>query len=135
MARRRQTSTRRNLTCLKHADQPLLGNGRKYFLHLLTREELVARGMPAHKANLVIKAYPVLVLSNEWLEELYCSSCGQKNWYHLLKTAEGTINLKIAHRSLWSMVGNVDPIVPNPTVSEFTRREANRNREQKRIFE
>ena len=132
-ARRRPNG--RQLACPKHADQPLLGNGRKYFLHLLTSEELVARGMPAGKAKLVINAYPVLVLSNEWLEELYCARCGQKRWYHLIKAADGAFNLRLACRDLWSQVAHVDPIVPNPTVGEFTRREARRHRDQKRLFE
>jgi hypothetical protein len=31
--------------------------------------------MQAKTARLVINAYPVLVLSNEWLEELFCEQC------------------------------------------------------------
>jgi len=104
--RPRRRPTGRQLACPKHPDQPLLGNGRKYFLHLLTSEELVARGMPAGKAKLVINAYPVLVLSNEWLEELYCASCGQKRWYHLIKAADGAINLRLASRDLWSQANS-----------------------------
>ena len=133
--RRQRTPSGRQLACPKHPDQPLLGNGRKYYLHLLTSDELVARGMPAGKAKLVINAYPVLVLSSEWLEELYCASCGQKRWYHLTKSADGAINLRLAPRDLWGQVAHVDPIVPNPTVGEFTRREARRHRDQKRMFE
>jgi len=133
--RRRRTPTGRKLACPRHLDQPLLGNGRKYYLHLLTSEELVARGMPAGKAKLVINAYPVLVLSSEWLEELYCASCGQKRWYHLTKAPDGAISLRLASRDLWGQVAHVDPTVPNPTVGEFTRREARRHRDQKRMFE
>ena len=133
--RRRRASIGRQLACPKHPDQSLLGNGRKYFLHLLTPEELVARGMAAGKAKLVINAYPVLVLSSEWLEELYCASCGQKHWYHLTKAPDGAISLRLAPRDLWRQVAHVDPIVPNPTVGEFTRREARRHRDQKRMFE
>jgi hypothetical protein len=133
--RRRRAPTGRRLTCPKDPDQPLFGNGRKYYLHLLTREELVARGMAAGKAKLVINAYPVLVLSSEWLEELYCASCGKKRWYHLTKAADRTISLRLASRDLWGQVAHVDPIVPNPTVGEFTRREARRHRNQKRMFE
>ena len=133
--RRRRTPSGRKLACPRHLDKPLLGNGRKYFLHLLTSEELVARGMPAGKAKLVINAYPVLVLSSEWLEELYCASCGQKRWYHLTKAPDGAISLRLAPRDLWGQVAHVDPIVPNPTVGEFTRREARRHRDQKRMFE
>jgi len=131
----RRRPSGRKLACPRHPDQPLLGNGRKYYLHLLTSEELVARGMPAGKAKLVINAYPVLVLSSEWLEELYCSSCGQKRWYHLTKAPDGAISLRLAPRDLWGQVAHVDPIVPNPTVGEFTRREARRHRDQKRMFE
>jgi hypothetical protein len=112
-----------------------LGNGHKYYLHLLTSEELVARGMPAGKAKLVINAYPVLVLSSEWLEEIYCASCGQKRWYHLTKAPDGTISLRLAPRDLWRQVAHVDPIVANPTVGEFTRREARRHRDNKRLIE
>ena len=133
--RRRRAPTGRQLACPKHPDQPLLGNGRKYYLHLLTCEELVARGMAAGKAKLVINAYPVLVLSSEWLEELYCASCGQKRWYHLTKAPDGATSLRLAPRDLWGQVAHVDPIVPNPTVVEFTRREARRHRDQKRMFE
>ena len=134
-ARRRRVSKARLIDCPLHSDQRLLGNGRKYFLHLQTSEQLVARGMPARKAKLVIIAYPVLVLSNEWLEELYCASCGQKRWYHLTKAPDGAISLRLAPRDLWTQVAHVDPIVPNPTVGEFTRREARRHRDQKRMFE
>ena len=133
--RRRRAPTGRQLACPKHPDQPLLGNGRKYYLHLLTSEELVARGMPGGKAKLVIKAYPVLVLSSEWLEELYCASCGLKRWYHLTKAPDGAISLRLAPRDLWGQVAHVDPIVANPTVGDFTRREARRHRDQKRLFE
>jgi len=49
------------VTCSQH----LASNGRKYDLYLFTSEKLVARGMPAGKAKLLINAYPVLVLSSE----------------------------------------------------------------------
>jgi hypothetical protein len=43
---------------------------------MLNLEQLKARGMSDKRARLVINAYPVLVLSNEWLEQLYCPQCG-----------------------------------------------------------
>lgn len=125
----------RALLCPTHPEERLLGQGRKYFLHLLTSEQLTARGMPAGKARLVIQAYPVLVLSNEWLEEFYCSSCGQNRWYHLNRLADGSIALRVAPRDLWSQVAHVDPIVPNPSVGEFTRRQARRHSGQRRLFD
>ena len=76
--RRKQRSRpkRRELFCPAHPDQLIQGNGRKYFLHLLQPEQLQQRGISAKKAQLIINAYPVLVLSNEWLEELFCPQCG-----------------------------------------------------------
>jgi hypothetical protein len=53
----------------------------------------------------------------------------------ITKAPDGAISLRIAHRDLWSQVAHVDPSVPNPTVGEFTRREARRHRDQKRMFE
>ena len=38
---------------------------------MLQPEQLQQRGIPAKKAQLIINAYPVLVLSNEWFEELF----------------------------------------------------------------
>jgi len=74
--RKRRRSKSRELFCPKHPEQRIEGNGKKYFLHLLTPEELRARGMSDKKARLVINAYPVLVLTNEWIEELFCPQCG-----------------------------------------------------------
>jgi hypothetical protein len=36
--------------------------------------------MSHKRALLVIEDYPVLVLSNEWLEELFCPQCGSSRW-------------------------------------------------------
>ena len=41
--------------------------------------------MPHKTAQLVIQAHPVLVLSNEWLEELFCPQCGSSRWCHIAK--------------------------------------------------
>ncbi len=44
-----------------------------------------------------------------------------------------------APRDLWEQVAHVDPVVSNPTVSDFTRREARRHRQKradgKRLFD
>jgi hypothetical protein len=123
---------RRELFCPKHPDQRIEGNGKKYFLHLLTQEELRARGMSDKKAKLVISAYPVFVLSNEWLEELFCPQCGTSSWCHVVKHDRINHTVEWAPRELWMQVAHVDPLMPNPSVSEFTRR-ASRQLTQKRV--
>ena len=124
--RRRSRSRRRELFCPAHPEQRIEGNGRKYFLHLLSPEQLKGRGMSDKKARLVINAYPVLVLSNEWLEELFCPQCGTSHWCHVVKHNRVEHSVRWAPRELWQQVAHVEPLVANPTVSEFTRREAHR---------
>ena len=123
----RQRSRKRELFCPAHPQQRVEGNGQKYFLHLLTPEELKARGMSDKKAQLVINAYPVLVLTNEWLEELFCPKCGGNRWCHVVKHDRVNHTVRWAPRELWEQVAHVDPIVANPTVSEYTRRESRRH--------
>lgn len=122
--KRRSPRRRRFLACPVHPAEPLLGNGQKYFLHLLTSEQLQQRGMAARKARLVIQAYPVLVLSNEWLENLYCRCCEQLRWCHVVRQPDGSHQVSWASRDLWQQVAHVDPSTVNPSVSEFSRREA-----------
>ena len=124
--RRNRRPGRRKLCCPAHPDQRIEGNGKKYFLHLLSPEELKARGMPHKSAQLVIQAYPVLVLSNEWLEELYCPQCGSIRWCHITRIDRVVHHVRWAPRELWQQVAHVDPTSPNPSVSEYTRRSARR---------
>ncbi len=123
---------KRQLFCPAHPEQPIEGNGRKYYLHLLQPEQLQQRGISAKRAQLIIHAYPVLVLSNEWLEELYCPKCGSMHWCHVIKHDRVNHMVRWAPRDLWEQVAHVDPIVANPTASEYSRREAGRHR-QKRV--
>ena len=122
----------RQLYCPVHKDQIIRGNGKKYFLHLLSAEELQKRGMPSKTARLVINAYPVFVLSNEWLEELFCEQCGCSHWCHITKHDADRYIVRWAPRYLWQQVAHVDPSVANPTVGEYTRKQARRH-QQKRI--
>ena len=138
-SRSKRRSRRRELRCPAHADVKLSGNGKKYFLHLLSAEQLQARGMKASKARLVIQAYPVLVLSNEWLEELFCPACGCNRWCHVIQHDRVEHTVRWAPRELWDQVAHVDPLSSNPTVSEYSRREARRYSQKrvdgKRVFD
>ena len=124
--RRNRRPKRRTLFCPAHPDQRIEGNGKKYFLHLLSPEELQQRGMTAKRAQLVIHTYPVLVLSDEWLEELFCPQCGTSRWCHITKHDRVNHSVRWAPRDLWEQVAHVDPTAANPTVSEYTRRSARR---------
>ena len=91
-------------------------------------EQLKARGMSDKKARLVINAYPVLVLSDEWLEELFCPCCAMSRWCHVTRHDRVLHSVAWAPRDLWQQVAHVDVVGGNPTVSEFTSREAARHR-------
>ncbi len=125
-SRRNRRPKGRQLFCPAHTDQQITGNGRKYFLHLLQPEELRARGMSDKKSRLVIQAHPVLVLSNEWLEELFCPACGMSRWCHVVRHDRVSHTVRWAPRDLWQQVAHVHPLEPNPSVSQFTRRAARR---------
>jgi len=125
-SRRNRRPQRRQLFCPAHPEQRIEGNGKKYFLHLLTPEQLQERGMNHRKAQLVIDVYPVLVLSDEWLEQLFCPQCGSSRWFHITKHSRVEHTVRWAPPELWQQVAHVDPLQPNPTVSEFTRRSARR---------
>jgi hypothetical protein len=129
--RRNRRPRRRVLHCPAHPGQRIEGNGRKYFLHLLTAEELRARGMSSRTAKLVIQAHPVLVLSQEWLEELWCPQCGSARWCHVTRHDSVAHTVRWAPRSLWQQVAHVDPVEANPSVSQFSRREARRHRSRR----
>lgn len=122
----RRRSAKRELFCPAHPEQQISGNGSKYFLYLLTPEELRSRGMSDRRARLVINAYPVLVLSNEWLEELFCPQCGQSRWCHVVRHDRVQHSVSWAPRELWQQVAKVEPLEANPSVSQYTRREARR---------
>ena len=114
-------------------------NGKKYYLHLLQPEQLILRGIPAKKARLIINAFPVFVLSHEWLESLYCPKCGQSHWCYVIKNDRVRHTVQWAPRELWEQVAHVDPSAANPTVSDYTRREARRHQQKrcdgKRFYE
>jgi hypothetical protein len=102
----------RQLFCPAHPEQRISGDGRRYLLHLLTSEELRQRGMGDKRARLVIQSYPVLVLHNEWLEELHCPTCGLSHWCHVVRREDSSFVVRWAPRELWEQVAHVDPLVP-----------------------
>ena len=114
------------LWCQARPEQRLEGNGKKYFINLLTPEQLQQRGINHRRAQLVIEAYPVLVLSNEWLEKLFCPQCGGSRWCHITRHDTLQYTVRWAARKLWQQVAYLDPMHPNPTVSDFSRRAARR---------
>jgi len=63
--RRKRRPQRHQLFSPAHPELRIKGNGKKYYLHLLTPEQLRERGMGHRREQLVIETYPVVVLSDE----------------------------------------------------------------------
>ena len=55
-SRRNRRPRKRELFCPAHPEQPIQGNGKKYYLHLLQPEQLQQRGVSAKKAQLILNA-------------------------------------------------------------------------------
>jgi hypothetical protein len=61
----------------------------------------------------------------EWLEAFWCQECQQTTWYRVRKSVAGH-ELSPVPPQLWeNTLGTVSPW-GNPSVSEFTRRQARR---------
>ena len=99
-SRQKRRPKGRQLFCPAHPAQQITGNGKKYFLHILNFEQLKAWGMSDKRARLVINAYPVLVISNEWLEQLYCPQCGCNRWCHVIREDKKQHQVKWAPQEL-----------------------------------
>ena len=126
-SRRNRRPRKRELFCPAHPQQSIQGNGKKYYLYFLQPEQLLQRSISAKKAQLILDAYPVLVLSNEWIEELFCQKCGSSRWCHVIKHDGVLHTVRWEPQELWEQVAHVDPTAANPTVSDYTRRYARRN--------
>ena len=52
-------------------------------------------------AQLLTNAYLILVLSNEWLKELFCPKCGGSLWCHVIKHDALAHTVRFPPRHLW----------------------------------
>lgn len=96
----------------------------KYQLFADRAGQLQQRGMSRRSALMLVTNQTAVPIEGEWLEAFWCHECQQTKWYHVCKLSERTYELSIAPRELWQQVtGVIDP-QGNPSVGEFTRRNA-----------
>lgn len=67
-------------------------------------------------------------LVGEWLEAFWCDHCQASQWYHVRKTDHNRYELSPAPEQLWLQASGVILPTGNPTVGEFTRRQARQTR-------
>ena len=125
--RNRNRSKRRSLYCPTHGCY-LDSVSQKYPLHTTKPEHLQQRGMGRRLALTVVAGLGTVPLQGEWLEAFWCNHCQQIQWYHVHKTATNQYTLAPAPEELWLQASGVIFPNGNPTVGEFTRRQAKQTR-------
>jgi hypothetical protein len=63
-------------------------------------------------------------LVGEWLEAFWCDHCQSTQWYHVRKIDANRYSLTPAPTDLWMQATGVILPSGNPSVGEFTRRQA-----------
>ena len=120
--RNRNRSKRRAIYCLIHSCY-IDSVSQKYSLYADRVEQLRQCGFGKLNAQLQIKRQTAVVLENEWLEAFWCNECQKTEWYHVQKR-DRTYRLSVASREHWQKAIGVSSTGGNPSVGEFTRRQA-----------
>lgn len=121
--RNRKRSKRRAIYCPIH-ECYLDSVSKKYPLFADKAGQLQQRGINRKKAMLVISSYNTVAIPGEWLEAFWCGHCQDTTWYHVCKSGDRTYTIRPAPEELWQQVYGVANPSGNPSVSEFTRRQA-----------
>ncbi|BAT55548.1 hypothetical protein NOS3756_45360 [Nostoc sp. NIES-3756] len=121
--RNRKRSKRRAIYCSVHGCY-LDSVSQKHRIFADQASQLQQKGMSRRTASLLIANQTVVPIQEEWLEAFWCQECHQTNWYHVHQCSDRTYEISLAPRELWQQVtGVIDPH-GNPSVGEFTRRNA-----------
>ncbi|MBL1174982.1 hypothetical protein [Pantanalinema sp. GBBB05] len=120
--RNRKRSKRRGIYCPIHTCY-LDSVSPKYPLFADQAGQLQQRGISRKHAQLLIADQTAVPLQGEWLEAFWCEHCQKTKWYRVRKR-ESTYEIAIAPPELWRSVSGVIDPYGNPSVSEFTRRQA-----------
>lgn len=129
--RNRKRSKRRAIFCPIHGCH-LESASQKHSLFTDCAAQLQQRGIKRRNALLLVSTQTTVSLTGEWLEAFWCEHCQETKWYHVRKqyetnpSAAATYHLSEAPSELWQQVAGVIHPDGNPSVGEFTRRQARR---------
>ncbi len=123
--RNRRRSRRRELLCPLHPEIKLLSVSAKHRLYATEVGQLLIRGLSRRRSDELLQAYRhVLPLENEWLEAFWCEGCGCSRWWHVQRHGGLEHSLRPVPRELWEQASGVIRPEGNPTISQFSRRQA-----------
>ena len=121
--RNRKRSKRRAIYCPIHGCH-LDSVSQKYSMFADTAGQLQQRGISRQNARMLVANQTAVSLGGEWLEAFWCTQCQETKWYHVQKRDAQTYNVSVAPIELWQQaIGVINP-EGNPSVGEFTRRQA-----------
>lgn len=125
VSRPRRRARRRELRCPLHPEQKIFSVSPKHHLYLTDVGQLMLRGLSKRRADELLAAYRrVLPLTNEWLECFWCDDCACTSWWHVQRHDRYDYSLNKVPRELWEQAAGVIRVEGNPTVSQFSRRQA-----------
>lgn len=123
--RKRKRSKRRELLCPRHPEQKLYSVSAKYHLYVTEVCQLMLRGLSKRRSDELLAAFNrVLPLNGEWLECFWCDQCECSSWWHVKRLDPQDYTLSPIPRELWEQATGVIRAEGNPTVSDFSRRQA-----------
>lgn len=123
--RQRRRPKRRELHCPLHPEQRIFSVSPKHHLYLTDVGQLMLRGLSKRRADELLAAYRhVLPLTDEWIECFWCDDCASTSWWHVKRQDRHVYSLHPVPRQLWEQATGVIRTEGNPTVSQFTRRQA-----------
>ncbi len=121
--RKRTRPGGRRIACPIHGCY-LSSCSRKYSIFTESLQQLRERGVSKRKAQLSLVVSQVVPLQHEWLEAFWCCECEAQTWYHVRKVDDG-YRLQTVTAEHWRQATGVAPPPGyNPSVSEFSQREA-----------
>ncbi|WP_081603046.1 hypothetical protein [Fortiea contorta] len=120
--RNRKRSKRRAIYCPIHGCY-LESMSQKYTLYADKAGQLQQRGINRKDALMLVAAKTTVPLDGEWLEAFWCQECQATKWYHVSRQ-ESKYELSPAPPELWQQATGVIQPNGNPSVGEFTRRQA-----------
>lgn len=120
--RNRKRSKKRSIYCLVHGCY-LDSVSKKYALFADSPGQLQERGIGRKYALMLVASKTAVPLEGEWLEAFWCEQCQKKQWYHVRKR-NSTYDISLAPPELWQQAMGVINVQGNPSVGEFTRRQA-----------
>ena len=125
VSRPRRRARRRELRCPLHPEQKIFSVSPKHHLYVTDVGQLMLRGLSKRRADELLAAYRrVLPLTDEWIECFWCDDCARTSWWHVKRHDRHTYTLNKVPRELWEQASGVIRVEGNPTVSQFSRRQA-----------